>query len=378
MKTTNSLAFARLLMIQSILTMLLAFPFANAQAQGQVQVQRQQINSYYYQGDQINLNQQLGLAQLIRQGKKILSVSVKAQATQFDSKIVLKVNGQRIQAQMLSQSLSLKTFAVPYLSQGDQITFKVKGGAFVKVVKAEYKSRFPGGGQGQAQVLKAVINKQFRGNQTLPIKRLVQDYSGARLQGKKVLKVIVKASSRNGHAKAQLLINGSPVGYEQTIPMNEQRLVFSLPAYGRNVIGQDIRSIQVQVIGNVHVTMVGIKVKKGLGQQGGGQHNQDSVQVQVNRTFRGSERVSLQSLMGHNRPNGQKQVESVTITAKGRGDIRIAGAGQSQGSMNVNSRYAQGQTVRVSGFATLQDLKLRVNGTLTIESIRIKFKRSRH
>ncbi len=363
------LPVARLFMFQCILTMILAFPFANAQAQ-QVQQQGQQINSYFYQGDSVNLGQQLGLGQLIRQGKEILSISVKAQATQFDSKIILKLNGQKLQGQQLSQAMSLKSFAVPFIQQGDNLKLVVRGGAFIKAVKVKFQDRYTGGqGQGQASVLKAVIRKQVYSGETLPIKRLVKDHTGVRLNGKKALKVIMKASS-HGYASAQLIINGYPVGYSQSIPSYEERMVFTLPQYDRNIMGQDLRQIAIRVSGNAFVKMVGIKVKQG--HQGGGYQN--SIQVNIHRTFRGSERVALRNLMGYNTPNGQKQVEAITITARGNGSIRIAGAGQSQGAMQVHSRHGQSQIVRIFGFASIQDLKLRVNGNLTIETLRVKFK----
>jgi len=296
MKTTLQ-SQTRLFLIQCLLTMVLAVSFTSAHAQrhgggygngngggygngngggygngngggyGQQQGQqvKAQVNSYLSQGQEIGVTRLLGLKQKIRQGKKIVSITVKAQSTQYNSKLVLKINGQRVEVKIVGTYLSQTTFQLPKLFPQDVVSIKVKGSAFIKIVSAKVKQNH-GGGQSQSQVIKARINHYSMGYATIKVKQAIKQQTGTRLQGLKVDKVILKASSQRGRALAQLVINGQKVGYPQQIPMGQTRMVFKLPSYNRNVIGQDIKTIQIDVKGRVEATMVGIKVKqKGYG-----------------------------------------------------------------------------------------------------------------
>jgi hypothetical protein len=234
-----------------------------------------------------------------------------------------------------------------------------------------------GGYNNQPQVLKAQIFKQLQGYSKLAVKSLVKNATGARLQGLKVKKVILKASSRRGHAQATLLVNGMRVGYSQTIPTYETRLVFDLNSWSQNVIGQDVRTIQIEINGNVLAKMVGLKVKQNQsGGQGQGGYNQNVV-VNVNQAFYGSQRVSLSQLTAYGpNINPNKAIEAVTITARGRGMIQVAGSGHRQGGVQVQGPTTQ--SIRVFGHTTVRDLMLRITATgqkVVIEQIRIKFKR---
>jgi hypothetical protein len=301
MKTTLQ-SQTRLFLIQCLLTMVLAVSFTSAHAQrrgggqgqgggygqghgggygqggqghgggygqgqqGQGQQLKAQVNAYLSQGQEIGVTRLLALKQQMRQGKKIVSITVKAQSTQYDSKLVLKINGQRVEAKMIGTYLSQTTFQLPKLFPQDVVSLKVRGGAFIKMVSAKVKQNH-GGGQ-QSQVIKARINHYSMGPAVIKVKQAIKQQTGIRLQGLKVDKVILKASSQRGRALAQLVINGQKVGYPQQIPMGQTRMVFMLPSYNQNVIGQDIRTIQIELKGRVQASMVGIKVK----QQGYGQH----------------------------------------------------------------------------------------------------------
>ena len=289
MKTTLQ-SQTRLFLIQCLLTMVLAVSFTSAHAQRyggghgyggsyggsygnghtqgqQVQQIKAQVNAYLSQGQEIGVTRLLKLKQKLRQGKKIVSINVKAQSTQYNSKLVLKINGQRVEAKIIGTYLSQTTFKLPKLFPQDVVSLKVKGGAFIKTVSAKVKQKHQGGGQ-QSQLIKAQITHYSMGHATIKVKQAIKQQTGARLQGLKVDKIILKASSQRGRALAQLIINGQKVGYPQQIPMGQTRMVFKLPNYNQNVIGHDIRTIQIEVKGRVQASMVGIKVK----QNGYGQH----------------------------------------------------------------------------------------------------------
>jgi hypothetical protein len=366
--------------------MILAFSFNNAHAQYHggnqsgygVEESQAYVGQYMSQGQEIQLMQKLKLKQAVRQGKRVLSLKVAAQANGYNTKLVLKLNGQKIEAKLIGTNSYETVFAVPALVQHDSLSLKVRGSAYIEKVTATLKSTHTGGGQGgvnQNGVLKAVIHKTTQGTKILNVKQLVKSQNQVRLQGMKVKKVVMKASSRRGNAKATLLINGSPVGYSQTIPMSQTRMVFDLNSYSQNIIGQDVRSIQIEVRGKVTTKMVGIKVA----QHGQGGYN-DSVSVNVNQTIYGSQRLSLASLLPYgSHVNQNKAIEAITIVASGKGMINVAGAGRGQGGVQVQGPTTQ--SIRVLGHTTLKNLMLRIRATgrkVVIEQVRIKFKRGQY
>lgn len=277
---TNLLPQTRLFLGQCLLTMILAVSFTDAQAQrrgpghggqapqypgAQQQILKAQVNTYLSQGQEIGLSRLLKLKQALKQGKKLVSLTVKAQSTQYNSKIVLKLNGQRLQAKSIGMYNSNTTFQLPRVATTDVLSIKVNGGAFIQSVQAVVTSKQTQ----QAKTLKVKINHQSQGTAKINVKQKVKQQTGVKLQGLKVSQVILKATSSRGNAKATLLINGVAVGQAQTILKRQTNLVFSLSRYAQNIIGQDISSIQIKLKGKVKASMVGVKtVKKGRGPRG--------------------------------------------------------------------------------------------------------------
>jgi hypothetical protein len=113
-------------------------------------------------------------------------------------------------------------------------------------------------------------------------------------------------------------------------------------------------------------------VMKVAGAMGPGPQN--NISVNVHRSFYGTERVGLSQLIGY-RPgvDMNAQVESVTIVSQGHGTISLAGAGQVHGTIRVIGGQGT-SSIRVMNWASLSQLKLRVNGRITVKQLRIKLK----
>jgi hypothetical protein len=372
----NLLPQVRLFLFQCLMTMVVALPMTSANAQyhggyggyGQGQPVTSHVNSYLQEGDRINITLKLQLAQLMQQGKDLVSLSVKAQSTSYGAKLVLKLNGQRLQEKQIGSYLSDTQFQIPKLMMQDKLVVVVKGGAFIQSISGQVQSPM-GSAPGHADVLKAQINQQIFGQDVLAVRQLVKQATGVQLKGAKVDKVLLKANSLRGHAQAQLLIDGRPVGFPQTIQAQKQRIVFNLPKYARNVIGQDIQSIKIKIQGKLHVQMVALVL-----QQGRTHGSTDSVQIQVNQRIQGSQRLALSQLMGYGQQaHMQKQIEAVTIVAQGQGSIMAAGAGRGQGGIQVHGPTTQSLNLMGQSVTPAQ-LKLRIQGNIVIKSIRIKFK----
>lgn len=228
-----------------------------------------------------------------------------------------------------------------------------------------------GGQQTQAQTLQAQLRLHTRGHAQIAVMQEVRMATGVSLQGKKLLKVIVKASSMQGHASAQLLIDGMRVGYSKTISRYEDRIVFDVPRYGQNIIGRDIRSVQIALQGNIQTKMVALKVQGSY--MGGGQVPR-VISMSTYERVRGSQRLSLEQLVGYNRALQGQLIQEVTIQAQGQGSIIAVARGQQLGSISVGSRSGM-QTIRLYGDVVASDILLRMTGNMTVTSVQVKVAR---
>jgi hypothetical protein len=85
----------------------------------------------------------------------------------------------------------------------------------------------------------------------------------------------------------------------------------------------------------------------------------------------------MSQLVGYNSQiDMHREVEAITITANGRGSIMLAGGGDHRSHGGIQVQGHTTQSLRVFGYGTsLSQLKLRINGNMRIQSIRVKFKR---
>lgn len=226
----------------------------------------------------------------------------------------------------------------------------------------------------QVETIKAHINQHFRGFNILPVRKTLKQYTGIQQKGKKLKKIVIKASSMRGFAQAQLLINGQAVGYPQTIPMYTEKLVFQVAnqMYGPSILGQDIGKVQIELKGNVTVKMVAMKVKQN-------QFGHMSKTFQVHQTLRGEQRIRLAQLIGPQIRNlAHKQVKSIVLTvssARGHGSVIVAGGGQVLANF-IAPMYQTSQLIRLPWGASLQSLKIRTRGMITIKSVKVNLQQN--
>ncbi|MCO4755499.1 MAG: hypothetical protein KC478_13540, partial [Bacteriovoracaceae bacterium] len=365
------LSLLRLLSLTLLLTVAAATPsFAQYGTQEKVAY----IEQYLRKGDKLDLMRELNLKQALRDGSRLIALRVEASSYE-NAKLVLKHNGQRLQAlapSSYSMEISMQTPAS--LQPQDKLVLAAKGevrvAKLVAVIQSTYTPpRNPGQGQG---VLKARVNKQVYGHEVFAVKRLVKNQTGARLQGLQVKKVIVKGNSTSyyGQATVQLKVNGQLVGFPQTLNSQSSRLALQIPAHMPSVIGQGLRQIKVVVRGDAYIQMVGLKTQQARDPRRGG--NQGSAQVHLNQQFRGNQVMNLDQLLSRagSRVDVYSPVEALTFVARGYGSIVVQSRGSVHGVATVVNRGTQ--TIRISGSNSLRDLKLRVTGNMTIETVRVK------
>jgi hypothetical protein len=327
------------------------------------------INKYMYDNEKINLSNQLDL-------QNVSELLVSAQSNSHNSKIVLRLNGQKVQTMQLSQYSNQQSIHLPMLQFGDKLVMVVRGSAFVDSVQAikQYGSG-PGHG-GQNERLIARLHGQFTQSTTLQVRKLIAEQNGRGvLMGKNLKKVVLVASSARGRAQATLIINGQPVGYSQTIPTMKTKLVFDLQGR-RNIIGQKVKSVQIEIRGRA-VTL--FRVATVLKNQGGHGGYNRSLTVSLNQSFMGSQRVSLAQILGRPRIDMNAPVNKLIINTQGHGNIMLNAGGMRLGSIIAGGRYgSMNETVHVNGSASVNDIMMRVSGRLTIKSITVELGHSNY
>lgn len=371
------LSLLRIFLTQVVLTLVLSLTMNDANAQrrgggnrgGNGQSNHQQggsflnVNQYMQDREKINLSRQMNLDF----ADKLI---INAQSQSWDAKLVLVLNQQKIETIQLSQYSNSMTVMLPQMHPSDKLVLKIKGSVFLQSVEAiETYYQAPG----NADRLVAKLYGQLTASTTLPVKKLINEQNGQGvMRGQNVEKVILVASSRRGRAQATLLIDGRAVGYSQTIPMQKQRLVFNLPGR-RNVVGQNIRTIQIQIDGRaVTLNRVAVKLKQRGGHQGPGMNQ--AVTINVNRQFLGSQRLSLSQLIGRPRVDMHAPVKKLVIDVAGHGNIMVNATGGRIGSIIAAGRYGSAfETIHVGGSTSISQMMLRISGRVTIKSVKVVF-----
>lgn len=329
------------------------------------------LNQYLYQGQRLDLVRTLGLRNRTHDGQQLLSIQVIAQSTQHRSSLKLIMNGQTVASSVLSPGMSLHVLTLPPYVHLQDLQLAVVGGAYLQTATTQTGYTAPPVPPRGLERLRVQVNQNYRGENLLPVRRLIANQYPGALQGKQLEKVVLMASSARGRARAQLVINGIETGMTQIVPMSVTRLEFDLPRNLRNVIGQDINTVQIKLVGNVFVedlmTLTQSQSRRG--------HDQVLSEI-VNRRFLGSHRVSLLSLLGQRRDiDFGSEVESVTIVSSGQGVVSLDARGFSQGSVRVLGSTGS-TTIRVQDFASLSELGLTINGRIMVEQLVINFRPS--
>ncbi len=221
------------------------------------------------------------------------------------------------------------------------------------------------------------LNINVYGQQVIPLRELVsQRLRPGLLQGKKLERVIVRAAATSYQSRIALFINGQQVTSVRNISYQPQRLILDVPTssyYNQNIIGQDIRSLELRVSGTVQIKRIALKVDDQLGS---GQilraHN-----IRLGRWVGGAEQVELSQIVRSHNP--YQAVSEIRIVASSQSansvlTVLARGAGRID-SMHLNGRgyynTPSQKSIRVGGRTQLSDIKLMVRGDIQIQSIEV-------
>lgn len=249
-----------------------------------------------------------------------------------------------------------------------RLQIKLRGRFWVEKVVARLER--PGGGFEHVQIVKKQLYKYYDGKSIIPVRRTLsigQDY-----RGRKVKFVTLVASSEGSRpGRATLLINERPVGRTQTLGYYEKKLRFELPEYN-NVIGEDIRTIKIELRGDIYTEELAIGLLK---KHGGG--DEDTIDKRMNKRLMDGAEVPFRELLQFSPQDSRKRTRSVTFSVAGRREgSSLEVCSRRTGCFDRKHVPIQKSTIRFRIDSTrLGDLYIRVQGRILISRMIVKLDR---
>ena len=196
------------------------------------------------------------------QGAKLKKIILKAQTDYGNGRARLVINGQRVGAPLIVPTqMQRNVFHVEQnlgqinFGQVNDMSIRLKGNFDVqKIILVFVKNQQM---NTPAKIVGKEINMMTNYGQNIKVRKMLG--LGRAHNGEKVKFVSLTTQGR-GYASVQLVINGSPVGEIKQVSGRKGFVKLQLPFFSGGVLGQDVRSLQVKVDGQLQVTslMVGI------------------------------------------------------------------------------------------------------------------------
>ena len=391
MQRSSHRLFLRLLLGQFLLTLLLAWPF-KAQAQdfhwsdqpsyddygptgpSQGRTIRQTLMRTVYDRGILDLGQEL----LLPPGSQLLTLSVVASASSRYASLQLLEDGQlsgipqpvtRV-ARSLALSVSGRSHLLEVEARGDVLIHEV-----VAEIHEPYR---PGPGGGLGRTIRLALNQPVYVSALLSLRQLAQQ-QGLRLEGERVSSVTLEADVRGrGRAEARLLVNNLPVGQWQSLISRRSQVSFFLSSY-ESEIGREVRSLQLEVRGDVLVTGVSLELARGqVGPWPGPRPGERTLHLRPQRDLNGRLSQGLEQAVSLPREHSQRLVSAITlgVSSSNRGTLILVDMGR--GVLERTTPldfYAREVHVQLPQPVPLRDLGLNTTGHVRVETLSIEFLR---
>lgn len=102
----------------------------------------EQINTYLYEGETLDLIEEMDLTQVISNGEKVVRFKIKAQAIEDNAKLELIINNTKTIQNQLSDNMKILSFKLSGNEKIKKIEIKSIG-AFIRIAKADLVSDQP-------------------------------------------------------------------------------------------------------------------------------------------------------------------------------------------------------------------------------------------
>lgn len=334
----------------------------------------EEVNQYYYGQSLLRLRQLFDLDAQYR-GYEIKKVELQAQSDWGQAQAQVLINSRPIGlVQFIANRRSISTFELPPGTiigdnvNGIQLQLNGNLQVFRVAITLAPASR--------TEVIEQRYWQQFQGDNMIQVRQELN--LGFEHNGKSLEYVELTAQSFAGRAQALLMINGNPVGSPQIINQDYSTLRFEVLTRGANVLGRDIQTVTLRVVGNVRTD----KLAAGLTSQNrpGPRPGPALPSVQVrepNVVVTGLSTINVAQLLADTRYAGRR-VQSIEIQGRSRngdGRVRVCeGLGFRTDCRSVQYLgTAMTRTNHYIGGARLEDLVIEAQGQLMITQVVINF-----
>jgi hypothetical protein len=332
---------------------------------GRGQMLSERVSQVLYDRQQLDLAQELRLPY----GAEIISLTVVARAHSRIGALQLLSDGY---AEGMPQPLSRDLRHIPLLLPhrgSSRLAIEARGGdIFIDEIIAEVSSRhspYPG----QSRSIQLRLSQRVYGQAIIGLKALAQQ-QGHRLEGLEISSVSLDALvTGRSRAEARLIVNQIP-GMWVSIDTRSYETLLPVNAYG------DVRSLQLEIRGDVSINGVTLELGRGGGRPG---HQIPRELRVLGRDFHGPQTSSLLSAFSISYQHSSRLVNSIVIDAStmGRGVLQLRRAGM-RGPLDripALSRYSQPIRILLPEPIPLSELELTTVDHVRVDSMTLEFLR---
>ncbi len=389
--------FLRLLLVKMIFAVLLTYPFeTHAQRNGggrdwdrdrdhnggidvsfgRGEIYRQTLNLPMRYFDTLDIERELRLPPRAQ----ILKISVRARALDHRVSYIQLLESGR--ASGMSQSVTRFSNLIDFFPRSSQarLELQAQGDLVIEELIAEVqRDIFPGPGPGPGpggRDIELFVNQRIFGSQTLPLLQLARQ-QGHNPQDLMIRGVSVEGESlgRFSQATVQLIINGQRVGFPQQLSLRGRQVILDLPGRGGE-IGEDIRNLRLEVMGDAQINTVTLLVARRQG-PGPGPIPAPMLRLSPQRELNG--RISQTLEQAINAPVGysNRLVSRIVISASSRtsGEFSIVDISRGPLQRVALDRAVRTTIINLPQAVPLRDIGFNMIGNARIETVDIEFLR---
>ncbi|MCE3013590.1 MAG: hypothetical protein LW878_11055 [Proteobacteria bacterium] len=388
--------FLRLLFAKMIFAILLTFPFeTHAQrgrdrdrdrdhnggidvSFGRGEIYRQTLNLPMRYFDTLDIERELNLPRRAQ----ILRLSVRARSTDYRSAALQLLESGRSSG--YSQTISRFSSVVDFIPTGIQsrLELQAQGDLVIEELIAEVqRDVIPGPGPGPGpggRDIDLFVNQRIFGSQVLPLLQL------ARQQGHNPQDLLIRGVSVDGEslgrfsqATVQLIINGQRVGFPQQLSLRGRQVILDLPGRGGEV-GEDIRNLRLEVMGDAQINTVTLLVARRQGPgPGPGPIPAPMLRLSPQRELNGRLSQTLEQAINVPVGYSNRLVSRIVISASTRatGEFSIIDIARGPLQRVTLDRSTRTTFIQLPQPVALRDIGFNMIGNARIETVDIEFLR---
>lgn len=242
-----------------------------------------------------------------------------------------------------------------------------------------------GGQQTQARAVEENIQKYFNGQGRINL--LSDQYIRSQLQGLRIKDITIVASTEFGQGQASLMLNGQSLEASKIIARQMASYTFKVDPFA-NVVGQSLRTIDLEMQGRFYVEKVIFNVFEASGPNGPGPTRPpqgpqvEIIRQQLNERIQQEGGLELFRMFNLGLERQGQVIKKVTVLARsargfGQASLMInnqqASSSQTVDAVSSRLTFELNQGMRVG--LEIQGLRLFFRGDITVEEVSIEIEK---